>query len=137
MSYSSADLFRQRLLSLQKYVASFFKREWQLEDYPVRTRRQDVEAYTGPERWKPVPWVADICRWHISGSGPTEESAIENLRNNLSQAVEVRLREGLPIPRPGTTVPIGFASQDRIDKIAPSLYEDFIKIRKYAFYANG
>ena len=93
------------LLNAFKYLASFRKREWQLEDYPVRIFYQDASA--GPGAY--VGWVASIQKWWLAGTGPTKEAALRQLRENLAAAK----REG-DHPRPGTRPPIRFAPADKL-----------------------
>jgi hypothetical protein len=112
MSYTNAELFHQQLLASWKFLLSFRKREssWQLEDYPIRTRQQNVENFSGPERLRPSAWVADIICWYTSAGGETKEQAIEQLRDVL----RFRRANGMSLPRPGTRVPIEFASDKHI-----------------------
>jgi hypothetical protein len=73
---------REALLIAFKYLASFRKRSWHLEDYPVRLRRQN----TSPETPAVQPWVAQVMNWWLVGTGPTPESALSELREQLDAA---------------------------------------------------
>jgi hypothetical protein len=103
----------QWLASAAKYLASFRKREWDLEDYPVRVRFQQGK---GPREF--TGWVAQIQRWWLAGSGSTPEAALQQLRDNLVAAK----REGNH-PRPGTRPPIRFASAERLERHGAFAYE--------------
>jgi hypothetical protein len=59
-----------------KFLASFFKSNWEMEDYPIKYRKQDVKEY---------PWVAQIINWWtLSGLGNTQQEALEDLRNKFN-----------------------------------------------------
>jgi predicted RNase H-like HicB family nuclease len=63
--------------------------------------------------------------WHLSGGGDSREEALQNL-NSTFAAVKSRKKEtGEALPRPGTRVPLEFASQQRV-KTHAELAEDFI-----------
>jgi len=49
--------------------------------------------------------------WQIAGFGETRDKALENLQTSLDSVRETR-----PLPRPGTGLPIEFASTDGIDR---------------------
>ncbi|MDE1176780.1 MAG: hypothetical protein PW789_09245 [Edaphobacter sp.] len=123
MSYSRTERIRQELLATYKWLLSLFKPSdrWQLVDYPVITIHKDNSDFKGPSRLKPVEWSARIVRWHISGSGDTEQEAIEKLRS----ALESKREKDKVLPRPGTKVPIEFASQQLISNFK-HLEADFV-----------
>jgi hypothetical protein len=121
--YSRKEQFVRKALAAEKYILSLLKsrEKWQFEDYPIRTRQRDTINYLGPERQRPSQWVADIVGWSISGWGETEEAAVEKLRENFA----ARKAGDENIPRPGTKIPIRFASSMRIER-HKDLSEDFI-----------
>jgi hypothetical protein len=104
-------------------LVSFLKSpgKWQLEDYPVILRHHDNSDFRGPSRLKPVEWVASIVGWSIAGTGDSRPEAIEQLRANI----ERRREEKGSVPRPGTRVPIEFASQEQLSRY-PELEEEFV-----------
>jgi hypothetical protein len=82
------------------YLLSFRKKEWTLEDYPIRYRRQKGDL---PQL---KPWIARIPGWWVmTGLGDSREEALADLRRSVE---EHRERHGA-LPRPGTDVPIEFA----------------------------
>lgn len=95
--------------------------QWRLSDYPVFMVHQDSSDFTGPSRLKPVTWSARIVRWAISGSGDTPQEALEKLECFVD---DKRQKDGI-LPRPGTNVPIEFASQNLISKYE-ELEKDFV-----------
>jgi hypothetical protein len=123
MAYTLRERALSKSLAAQKYILSFLKKPetWRLEDYPVRAYQQAVAKHSGPVRLKPWIWVSEIVGWSISGGGDTKQEAIENLRKTFesNRATDPKL------PRPGTEVPIKFASGDQISK-HKELSEDFI-----------
>jgi hypothetical protein len=97
-----------------KYLLSFTKKDWQLSDYPIRIRHfrpsaDDLSA----ERFKLIPWSAQIINWwQMNGAGDTKEEAYADLETQFAQAKE----EGQRLPRPGTGLPLEFASRERISR---------------------
>ena len=100
-----------------KWLLSFRKREWTVADYPVRVR---VNGQAPEPR---IAYLAQILNWPGPvGLGPTRARAYEQLSNNLE---EIRSHRET-MPRPGTHVPIQFASTERV-QVDPALLEDFIE----------
>lgn len=103
-----------------KWLASFFRREWALADYPVRTGPNGEGARPGDE------WLAQILNWPgPAGVGATKEDAVTKLGEALESAREYRRKSGEKMPRPGSAVPILFASTERV-LADPTLHDDFI-----------
>jgi hypothetical protein len=109
-----------------KYCLSFLKKDWTLRDYPIRVRNQgDAPADPG-SRFKTYPWSAQIDGWGvISGLGNTRDEALEALAASFEKQRSERLAKAESLPRPGTQVPIQFASTKRIEAHA-ALADDFI-----------
>jgi hypothetical protein len=105
---------RDRLLIAFKYMASFRKSDWQLQDYPVKLIRQETSSETPAI----AQWRAQVLNWWLVGLGPTPEAALRQLRENLEAAGS----EG-PLPRPGTRPPLKFASIDRLAAHGDFAYE--------------
>ncbi|MGB7188513.1 MAG: hypothetical protein WBD10_00110 [Acidobacteriaceae bacterium] len=125
MSLGRRTRFKNHASALWKLALSFRKRNWELSDYPVRVRSQEVNLQIGPSRRVPA-FAAEIINWSLSGVGNSPEEALENLKNNFEAVKRQRRVEGKPLLRPGTRLPIEFASTDRID-IHPELSKDFIQ----------
>ena len=99
-----------------KWIASFFRREWRVCDYPVHTRPN------GNGIPPDTAWIAQILNWPGPvGLGPTEEKAIEKLGSNL----EIVRRRRQSMPRPGSYVPIQFAPSTRVNSDL-ALREEFL-----------
>jgi hypothetical protein len=91
--------------------------------YPIRVRFQQPAEPLNESRLKLIPWIADVVNWPaMSGNGNTRREALEAVRNNFD-----RFKATKPnLPRPGTKVPIEFATSRRVSQHA-ELAKDFIK----------
>ncbi len=104
------------------WLLSFRRKEWGLEDYPLRFQQFDNSGYQGSADERPIDWTAQVVRWvAMQGYGTTREEALEDLHKGFARFKE----RGESLPRPGTYKPIEFASSERIDRFA-SIKEDFI-----------
>jgi hypothetical protein len=105
------------------FLASAFKREWTLKDYPVQVWYRPVAEPTHESHRKPVHWTASVINWTgMSGSANSRLEAFEELRRNFD-----RYKATKPtLPRPGSKVPIEFAASGRI-RLHSELSEDFVK----------
>jgi len=100
-----------------------FKREWTIDDYPIRVWRLPATEPSGKSRLKPLQWTAQVFNWPgISGSANSKVEALEELRKNFD-----RFKATKPnLPRPGTKVPIELAANERVGR-HPELAKDFVK----------
>lgn len=106
-----------------KYLASKFKDEWTIDDYPIRCRFQPVVEPPKTSRLRPIPWVASVINWPaMSGNGSTEQKAIQELREKFDRFKATHEK----LPRPGTKVPIEFVKSNRVDQHS-ELAKDFIQ----------
>jgi hypothetical protein len=78
-------------------------------------RSQDVTADSASSRLRPYRYVAQIVNWSLVGGGETPEGAMQELAANFEKAAAERRQQGTRLPRPGTTVPMQFASRERIN----------------------
>lgn len=79
--------FRYKFQALFKYLKSFLKSDWELLDYPIRYRRQEVPfEFKQNSKLKMFEWTAQIINWwSLCGDGKTKEEALESLRKNLNK----------------------------------------------------
>jgi hypothetical protein len=105
-----------------KFCLSFIKREWELRDYPVSTREQEIDSTYSGTRLKQHRYLSFIVNWGLGGAGDTQAEAFRELET----AFETAKRNRPFMPRPGTRVPIEFATQERVSA-HPELAEDFIR----------
>lgn len=105
-----------------KFLLSFFKRNWDLGDYPIEVRHQQLTGETLPIRFDLANYVASIQGWlRMTGTGDSREEAYKNLRTKFDEYKA----EGNKLPRPGTKVPLQFAPRDQIaeyDEIATDFF---------------
>jgi hypothetical protein len=102
---------------------SFLKSGWSIEDYPIRICLQpDPDPVKSP-RLKSIPYSAGVVNWPcMMGAGNTKQEALADLHKNF----ENFKANGRKLPRPGTHVPIEFASSTRLD-MHPELKADFVR----------
>ena len=114
-----------QLKAILKYITSFLRSDWSIDDYPLRYRRQ---TKSDPQ----VPlWVVQIINWWaMTGTGESREEAYQN----LAQRVEERRAAGESLPRPGKRVPIVLASTQRVERYA-DIAERFL--REVMGFASG
>ena len=111
------------LTALIKYALSFSKRTWSVDDYPLRFRHWPEARVPMSMEGGQIPWHVQVVNWWMmSGSGNTKEEAYEDLRQALARFWSSR---GY-LPRPGTRVPIEFASMNGVKKF-DSVARDFLQ----------
>lgn len=104
-------------------VASMFKHEWTIDDYPVRVWRLPVTEPSHKSRLQPLQWTARVINWPgMSGNANSRLEALEELRKNFDRHKATKPN----LPRPGTKVPIEFAASERVGKHS-ELAKDFVK----------
>ena len=113
--------FSHRAGAWLAYIRSFFKKNWQLCDYPIRYMPQTPTGSDIPERLRALPWRVDIIGWYLAGTGNTREEAYADLESKFATVRENRTS----MPRLGRSVPIAFASAERIS-VHPDLRDHFI-----------
>lgn len=110
-----------------KYILSFLKTNWMLEDYPVRFRHFRVDESEARRRLTPVPWMARVINWPLMfGHGQTKEEAYADLKRHF----EEYKGERKTLPRPGTRVrpEIELAPTVEIEPYEPLAAEFFEKV---------
>ena len=108
-----------------KWICSFTKTSWELEDYPIEMRLQrEDQSHTAVPKYaaRIINW------WTIVGLGETEEEARHDLREALIEYAENRR-----LPRPGTRVPIQFACMDNISQFEDLATDFFPAILQLEF----
>ncbi|MBL8998812.1 MAG: hypothetical protein JNL44_15975 [Gemmatimonadetes bacterium] len=115
---------------LSKYLASFFKSEWTLSDYPIRVRELPTPPALPPHsHLKLARWNAQIVGWLTpQGLGDTRDEALAD----LAEAFQRRLASGKPLPRPGTArSDLEFAAVDRltmVEYLAPRFFSEVLQV---------
>jgi hypothetical protein len=91
------------------FLTSFFKRSWDLSDYPIRVREREPQERHG--RHADITWSAQVVNWWaMSGHGYSREEALAGLAKNFN-AFKSLPKEP---PRPGSRVAFEFATDERI-----------------------
>jgi hypothetical protein len=122
---------RWQAFALWKRLLSYRKRDWELGDYPVVFRTQEIDPKPQPKRLQMQPHIAQIVNWWLCGTGETLAEALANLEEVFRNASAARKAETKLLPRPGVNPPIEFASSTRIEAVG-ELSDDFIhKILEY------
>jgi hypothetical protein len=113
--------------ALIKWILSHFKRNWSFEDYPTKTwkNKNAIE--------KKDSFGACIVNWALMVEhGETPEKALLALKNNF----KLKKDNNVIFPRPGTKVPIKYASTEKIELYEKTAYDFFKNILDMNFY-NG
>lgn len=112
-----------------KLAGSFFKSSWELSDYPIRVKQFSTDREPRGRMGSPFTWSAQIINWWgMAGHGYTRTEAMQNLAASFAR----RKAEVEPLPRPGTTVPLTFASDERIrrhEQLAADFMERILGLR--------
>jgi len=125
---TATNVLRRKFLAIWKYCLSFRKSNWGLSDYPVVIRQQKTSLNLGLEPpFKHQRYLARVVNWWVlNGGGNTPKEALGDLAVHFEEMKSNREREGKPLPRPGTRVPIEFAPTEEVDA-DQDLKDDFIR----------
>jgi len=114
-----------KLKVIVKRLLSYRKSDWDLKDYPIRIRQRKPNEEDIGGRLKQIRWSAQIINWwQIAGHGNTRDEALENLRNSFDNFCS----NHDVLPRPGSGLPLEFASSDRVSQYEDIAAEFFEKI---------
>ncbi len=103
----------------KKYLLSFLKSDWTIDDYPVWIKDQESVS---PE----YRYSARIYNWPaLCGLGADKEKAYKNLEEDLNEIKVLNKNNNEPMPRPGCKVPIKYATAERMNS-DPELRDEFI-----------
>ena len=109
-----------------KRMLSYRKRTWEFKDYPILIRDQGFEGFEPDSNATRSRFFARIQGWWALDSlASTREEALQGLRTRFEEKKRELIAAGEPIPRPGTEMPIQFASQACVNA-HPELSDDFI-----------
>ena len=118
--------------ALIKRLKSYFKKEWNFDDYPTKTWEN---PNAGNDK---VAYGAGIVYWSgMVGHGETPKKALIALNDSFKLYTE----NNDDLPRPGTKVPFKFASTENIDKYektAVDFFKEVLNMDYYGgFYSDG
>jgi hypothetical protein len=115
----------EQLLAAWKFCLSLRKGDWELDDYPIAMREQKIDPDYTERRFQQHRYAARVVNWWtLSGTGDTRQEALLALKAHFASMKAERAKTGETLPRPGTKVPLQFASQERVG-IYSELAEDF------------
>ncbi|RUT28047.1 hypothetical protein EJP77_18705 [Paenibacillus zeisoli] len=107
--------------AIYKRCLSYFTKNWDLENFPIEYRKQEMSDLTGTHLTM-YPWEARIINWFwMNGDGHSKEEAYKNLEERFKKHVS----KGREIPRPGTRMTLTFASSDKIEHLDEETVEFF------------
>jgi hypothetical protein len=127
MAYSRSTRLKNRLHSYWKWLLSFRKNDWGLDDYPIAIRKEDEnrDPYFTAPRFTQHKYVAHILNAALTGGGDTPLAARDGLKESFEIVRNRRLEDGKSLVRPGRSWPVEFASQTHVNE-NEALSEDFI-----------
>jgi predicted RNase H-like HicB family nuclease len=112
---------------LIKRTASYFKRNWDFEDYPTKTWKNPNA------RKNNVAYGAGIINWDMMvAHGETSEKALEALRDKF----KIHKEKHKNLPRPGKKIQIVFASTEKINKYEKTAVDFFRNILDIDYYSG-
>jgi predicted RNase H-like HicB family nuclease len=118
---------REAVLCFWKHVLSYRKSNWAIMDYPLRYGEKNEQA-AGE---KSMTWSVQVIKWWgMFGSGRTKKEAFKNLQDSF----EKYKNASQALPRPGTEVPIQFASSSKIEQLEDIAVDFFPAILGYDFH---
>jgi hypothetical protein len=116
---------QDQLKAIAKYLTSFVKPDWSIDDYPLRYRIQAKINARVPS------WIVQIVNWWaMTGVGDSKQEAYRN----LEQRLEKRRAIAGSLPRPGSKVSVEFAPTGRVG-MYPDIAERFL--REVLGFASG
>ena len=107
-----------------KYLFSFFKNNWQFEDYPLETW-SNLEANQSE-----IKFGAKFTNWQtLIAHGNSNSEAVENLRKSFNEYSQKNI-----LPRPGSKVSFEFAKSSKIDLYEEIAIDFFDKIIGISYF---
>jgi hypothetical protein len=126
MTFKWADGFVRSIFAGWKWCLSFRKRDWRLNDYPILVRARAFDSMFASPRFKQGRYDAYIVHWGLAGIGDTRPEALADLSDKFETAKAEKAKLGELLPRPGSRMPITFASNELISSYA-DLSDDFTR----------
>lgn len=118
-----------QLKALIKYLSSFFKSNWDFEDYPLETWINSEASQND------IKFGAKFTNWHtLIAHGNSNYEAIENLRTTFKEYSKEN-----KLPRPGSKVSFQFAESSKIElyeEIAIDFFDKIIGISYYECFVS-
>ncbi len=116
-----------QLCAFWKWCLSFRKSTWELDDYPVVYRRQNPIPFESGSRFQSHLYIASIVNWTaMDATGDTRLDARVELLLRFENEKIKEVKTVKRLPRPGTRVPLKFASLMRVNAHT-EFADDFVK----------
>ena len=113
------------LKAIAKQLKSYFKTDWEFDNYPTKTWKNPNAGENN------IAFGAGIINWPtMVGHGESPEKALSSLKDNFKLYKD----NNDDLPRPGTKVPLKFASTNQIDKYEKTAVDYFERILKMDYY---
>ncbi|WP_438449478.1 hypothetical protein [Gorillibacterium sp. sgz5001074] len=113
-----------------KFLFSFFKSSWNLHDYPIEFRQQQLLDLSETNLTM-YPWEARIINWYwMNGDGQTKTEAYLKLKEQFDK----HKSEGHILPRPGHRVQLSYASVKRMNQFENEAVRFFKEIFEMDYY---
>ena len=112
--YPRMTRLRNKVAAAWKWTLSFRKRDWQLDDYPIRIAKLEPDSAFRSPRFKEHDYRASIINWAVMGSGNSPSEALHSLQTTFDGLKQTGRQEGKPLPRPGSHAKIEFASEEKV-----------------------
>lgn len=53
-------MIMNKIKTSYKYLASFLKNDWEIDDYPITFKYTDMSKVNTDDRFKPIEWIARL-----------------------------------------------------------------------------
>jgi len=116
MAFTFGARARNEVRAAWKWCLSLTKRDWELSDYPIAIREQEIDPSYAGTRMTQHRYSASIVNWWVlRGGGDTKREALQALEKAFAATKAEKAGKSKPLPRPGVHVPIEFASRRQVD----------------------
>ena len=108
--YSKLTRLRNQVAASWKWILSFWKKEWRVDDYPICIAKLESDSPFRSPRFSHHDYRASIIGWGVMGSGNTPAEAMGDLRINFES---IRAKGTITV-RPGSRARVELASDTKI-----------------------
>lgn len=127
--------FTRPIKRMYKFLFSFTKNKWDLQDYPIEYRQQQIMDLSD-SNLTVYPWEARIINWYwMNGDGHSKGEAYLKLKEKFDK----HKTEGHILPRPGQKVQLTFAStewMDRYENEAVHFFKELFEMDYYEMFVS-
>lgn len=115
---------------IYKLLFSYLKSNWDLDDYPIEFRQQQMLDLSGSNLTM-YPWEARVVNWYwMNADGHSKSEAYLKLKEKFDK----HKLEGNNLPRPGHRVQLNFSSSERMDQYENEAVHFFREIFEMDYY---